>query len=185
MTVIDLTMSLDEAHAYPGEPEPGMSGLATLDKEGWNSTQLTLTSHSGTHIDAPYHLLPEGKRLGDFPLETFMGEGIVLDIRSGEPDLSNVKEGDIVLFCAGEDGILDESTALSLIEKKVKMVGVDSPSPDKPPFTVHKLLLKNDILIVENLFNLERLLGKRCMLYILPLKFGGADGAPCRAVAVL
>jgi kynurenine formamidase len=185
MRIIDLTLPLEKAEAYPGDPPMESSKLSTIATEGYNSRKLAITSHSGTHIDAPYHLLPEGRRLDDFPLETFMGEGIVLDLRSGSPELSLVKENDIVLFCAGEDGAISENLAQALIGKKVKMVGIDSPSPDRPPFPVHKMLLGNDIPIVENLFGLERILGRRCMLYILPLKLGDADGAPCRAVAVL
>jgi kynurenine formamidase len=185
MQIIDLTFYLEQAPVYSGHPKPGVAQIATIEEEGWNELKLNLTSHSGTHIDAPFHMLREGKKLDEFPLEHFIGEGIVLDIREGEPDLSEIKEGDIVLFCAGEDGALSEKTALGLLDKKVKMVGIDSPSPDKPPFEIHKLLMKNDILIVENLFNLERILGKRCMLYILPLKLRDADAAPCRAVAVL
>ena len=67
----------------------------------------------------------------------------------------------------------------------MKIVGIDSFSPDNEPFEVHKMFFKNEILIVENLVNLEKLNGKRFKCYIFPLKIQDADGAPCRVVGVL
>ncbi len=72
--------------------------------------------------------------------------------------------------------------AKKLIEKKVKIIGLDSWSPDNSPFEVHKMLFKQNILIVENLINLDKLVGKRFKCYILPLKVKDADGAPARII---
>jgi kynurenine formamidase len=65
------------------------------------------------------------------------------------------------------------------------MVGLDSYSPDNEPFEIHKMLLKRDILIVENLVNLDRLVGKRFRCYVMPLKIQDADGAPCRVIGII
>ncbi|MBI1970856.1 cyclase family protein [Candidatus Woesearchaeota archaeon] len=81
--------------------------------------------------------------------------------------------------------VISEETALQLIKKKVRIIGIDSFSPDNNPWPIHKLLLKQDILIVENLINLKKLAGKRFQCYILPLNIKNGDGAPCRVIAVL
>src|SRR3989344_2695858 len=99
MTLVDLTMPIDERMpTYPDDPKLELFSIATIQNQGWNEQRITLNSHFGTHIDAPFHMLEKGKKLTDFPLETFMGEAIVLDVRGQlhiEPDLKNVKAHDI------------------------------------------------------------------------------------------
>jgi hypothetical protein len=107
---------------------------------------------------------------------------------------SEVKKGDIVLLRTDHTKNIHEEDYFStnpvisfklaekLVEKKVKMVGIDSFSPDNSPFQIHKLLLSNDILILENLMNLDKIAKPRFKLYAFPLKLEN-DGAPCRAVA--
>jgi len=200
MMIIDLTMEIDErTPVFPGDPKPDIRQAATIDKDGWNEKRLTFNSHFGTHIDAPFHMLPEGKKLTDFPPERFIGEAVVIDARGQDEIDSNleaVKEGDIVFFFTGysdnvsgdyfEGGpVITSATAGKLVEKKAKIVGLDSWTPDKAPYDVHKMLFRNDILIVENLVNLGRLIGRRFECFVLPLKIRDADGAPCRVIARL
>ncbi len=201
MMLIDLTMDLDErTPIYPGDPKPEIIEAATIDKDGWNEKRLSFNSHFGTHIDAPFHMIEKGKKLTDFGMEKFIGEGIVIDVRGSKEinaDLTIVKTDDIVFFFtrhsenAYSDSyvsdwpVISETMAKELVRKGVKIIGTDTPSPDKSPFSVHKLLFKHDILIVENLVNLKQLAGKRFECIILPLKIRDADGAPCRVVARL
>jgi kynurenine formamidase len=190
MKVIDLTMHISEdTPVYSGDPKPRIEQLTTFSKHGWNSKMLSFTSHFGTHMDAPFHMLEKGKKLDEFPPETFFGEGIVLD--SKNPDLDAVKEGDIIFFYSSSkndyvgEPTLSMELARELVRKKVKMVGLDSFGPDVPPYEIHKLFFSNDILLVENLINLKEIVGKRCTFYVFPLKIKDADGAPCRAIAIL
>ncbi len=191
MKIIDLSLYVDnDTPTYPGDDPPQVLQLTTAAKHGWNSKKLTITSHIATHIDAPFHMFEGGKKLDDFPLETFTGSGVVLDIRS--PDLGMVQENDIILFSTGltHDDYPSESLVSADLGKKItsfkpKIVGFDSFSPDVSPFEIHQLFFKNNILIAENLTNLDKLIGKRCSFYLLPLKIRNADGAPCRAIAVL
>ena len=74
---------------------------------------------------------------------------------------------------------------MELIDKKIKIVGLDPFTPDNEPFPVHKMLFKNEILIVENLINLDKLVNKRFQCFIFPLKIQNADGAHCRVVAII
>ena len=177
--MIDLTMDFGEKTiVYPGDPKPEFQQSATIEKDGWNSQKITFETHFSTHIDAPFHMIPDGKKLEEFPLGTFIGEGTVLD--SDDPDFSSIRENDIVFF----KGKITEDAAKQLVSKKVKLAGTDQMSPDSPPFPVHRLLLQNNILIVENLVNLDRIMGKRCTFFVLPIKISG-DAAPCRAIAII
>ena len=198
--LVDLTLDLDNSTPVsPYSQKPHFEQAATIDKEGWNEKRLCFNTHFGTHIDAPAHILKGTKTLSDFPIETFVGECIVIDVRNQNPievDISDVKEGDIVFFYTDHikklnteeyfkdsSPVLSEALAQKLVEKKIRIVGIDSWSPDHKPYKLHNLFLSNDVLIIENLTNLDKLVGKRCMCYILPLKVKDADGAPCRIIA--
>lgn len=185
---------------FPGDPKQEIKQFATIKENGWNEKRLTINSHFSTHIDSPYHMLESGKKLTDFPIETFIGEAIVIDVRNQnqiKPNLEYVKPNDIVFFFTGhidkaysdnffkDNPVISKETTQKLIEKKIKIVGLDSYSPDNEPFDVHKLFFKHDILIVENLINLDKIKGKRFKCYIMPLKIQDADGAPCRVIGII
>ncbi len=193
MKLVELSVRIDEnTSVYPGDPKPKIERTETLETVGWNVKRFTFNSHFATHIDAPYHMLKDGKKLDGLPLETFAGAGVILD--ACKPKLSLVKEGDIVFFCTCneveqeyyEDKLaITKETAQALVNKKIKMVGFDLPGPDFPPYELHTLFFKNNIPIVENLVNLKKLINTRCKLFALPLFIRDSDGAPCRAIAVL
>lgn len=201
MPFFDLTMPIDESTpVFPGDTKQVIKQHATIKKNGWNEKRLTINSHFSTHIDAPFHMIKSGKKLTDFPIENFIGEAIVIDVkgqRKIKSNLENVKKGDIVFFYTGHveklysagffnnNPVISKETAQKLIDKKVKIVGIDSYTPDNKPFPIHKLFFKHEILIVENLINLNRLKGKRFQCYILPLKIQDADGAPCRVIGII
>lgn len=193
MRIVELSIRIDEnTPVYPGDPKPIIERTSKLEDMGWNVRRFTFNSHFATHIDAPYHMLKEGKKLDELPIETFAGQGVILD--ACDPKLSLVKGGDIVFFCTCreekqeyyEDKLaISKEVAQALIDKKIKMVGFDLPGPDFPPYELHNLFFKNSIPIVENLVNLKKLINKRCRLFALPLFIKDSDGAPCRAIAVL
>ena len=197
----DLTMEINEnTPVFPGDPEQEIKQFATIAKDGWNEKRLSFNSHFSTHIDAPYHMLESGKKLSEYPASFFFGEGLVIDARGQnpiEPDLLGVTQHDMVFFLTGHtdraysqdffknNPVISRKTAEALVERKVKMVGLDSFTPDNEPYEIHKLLFKNDIPIVENLVNLKPLAGKRFECAVLPLSIRDADGAPCRVIARL
>jgi len=199
MKILDLSMPIDEkTPTFPGDPKQEIEQIETIKENGVNKKRLTISSHFSTHIDAPFHMIENGKNLTDFPIETFIGEAIVINARKQlEPTLNGVKPNDIVFFFTGhtkkayskdffkDNPVITKKTAQELIDKKIKIVGIDSFTPDNEPYEVHKLFFKHNILIVENLVNLDQLVGKRFKCYILPLKIQDADGAPCRVIGVL
>jgi len=201
MKIMDLSIPInDKTPVYPGDPKQEINQTAHIEKEGWNEHRLTFNTHFSTHIDAPYHMLKDGKKLSEYSLDKLIGEGVVIDVRNGFDlnilDNSQIKKDSIVLLWTGQtkklySGYFENARfiprefAEKLVKLGVKVVGLDSFSPDEPPFDVHKILLKHDILIVENLTNLDKLTGGNFRVFILPLKLENTDGAPCRVIALL
>ena len=207
MKIIDLTMPLDEnTPIFPGDEEPEFLQTGTIAKEGFNMKSIKISSHTGTHMDAPSHMLDEGATLDEYSIDRFIGEAVVIDARKtgegneiivSEKELAVIRKNDIVLFWTGhtekagtsgffrDNPVISEKIARQLAAKGVKMVGIDSFTPDNEPYESHKILFEGNIPIVENLVNLDKLKGKIFTCYILPLNITEADGAPCRAIAVL
>lgn len=176
-------------------------------------THLAMATHMGTHIDAPLHVLAGGRSIDQFPVDTFCGPGTVLDVRRegvvelGREELeavgSDVRPGDIVLLHFGyaerfgdpgyfDHPYLSEGAADWLLDRGVRMVGVDTVTPDLPGahrpvdyhFPVHMKLLGREVLIMENVGpGMASLAGKRLEVVALPLPIRGADGSPVMAMA--
>lgn len=201
--LIDLTHPFTGTMpAYPGDPASSLKRVASIGKEGYIDYKLETTMHVGTHIDAPAHMIKGGKRIDELPLEMFRGTGVVVDSR-GKRGLDieilrdvEIEEGHIVLFCTGfskkyrapeyftDFPVMTETLARELVEKKVKMIGLDTPSPDKAPFAVHKILLGAGVLIAENLTNLEALLKIKAFdVEAIPMRIA-ADAASARIMAL-
>lgn len=202
--IIDLTHKLYTGMpVYPGDSSPSFHIASDLAETGVVTTKMVLTTHTGTHIDAPSHMLDGAKGISDFPIEKFYGRGVLVDVRGrSEVDGSvleglDIKEGDVVLFLTkwaenfdnesyfASHPIFTEDFAKKLAAFKVSMVGMDMPSPDRKPYEIHKILLNEEILIIENLINLESLLGEKAFrVAALPLKIV-ADGSPARVIAYI
>ncbi len=237
--IIDLSTPFDFDWSVPqlphADPYHRMYFISTKSKDGFYTTFFSLTTHSGTHIDAPMHRFSRSEKQGkyfleDWPLEQLYGETVVLDMPKGElepitaKDFENakmeIKEGDIVLvhtgwgkyfekepknsyYCFAKCPGLEVDGAEWLIKKKIKAYGQDtigtqfkthsffldekSRNAGIPwnPEPVHDLMLKNDIVLIEHLTNLDRVAGKRIIAGFFPLPFKGIDGCPVRALAFI
>ena len=177
MKYIDLSYELDNGiPVYPGDDGVTLVQVKRLAEDHYNAYALSTGLHSGTHIDCPMHLLDSSAMMADYPLELFAGRGCLLDARSGvdidymEEYDKLVRKGDIVLILTGMDlyygsekyysghPVVTERLAHFLVSREIRMLGMDMPSPDYPPFPVHKSLLGKGIFILENLTGLEKLL---------------------------
>lgn len=198
-TYLDLTAPLNnDTPVYPGDPPVRVTAGAQVAKDGYADSTVTFSTHSGTHIDAPMHMLESGKSLGAYGVKDFIGRGVLIDVRDGDFSKvtnANIAEGDIVLFWTDRTTdyhqqsyfesypTMQADIAEYLVEKQIKMVGFDACSPDEnEDFPNHKTLLAGSVLILENLTNLQDLEGKEFTVYALPLKLD-VDGAPVRVVA--
>lgn len=186
--VIDLSVPLNEkTPVYPGDPATKISPAGVLAKDGYCDHYISIGTHVGTHIDAPMHMLEDGKSLDQMPLEQFIGNGRVVEVTGSDFEavkLAGIQTGDIVLFRTGmsdkyhdkayfEDyPAMSEKVANYLVEAKVKMVGVDTCSVDNQDgFPIHKILLGGNVLIIENLTNLGQLADKDFTIYALPINY--------------
>ena len=199
---IDLSRDIvDNMVVHPYDDQVKLYQDKYLEKDKYNNFRLEIGMHAGTHIDTPMHLLNEKMFISEIPLDKFAGKGCLLDVR-GERIIGFkqeytdvVNENDIViLFTNYRDGygteeyftnhpVVNKDLGDFFVEKKIKMLGMDLPSPDKYPFRIHKKLLENNILIIENLTNLSELANiKSFTIIAFPLKIK-AEAAMARVVA--
>ena len=226
MEVIDLSHTIhDEIQIFPGDPVvPSINRGLTHEKDYCHVDVMRMGTHTGTHIDAPFHFRSDGKKIDKIPADSFVGNGVLVDVSAKsdreqigvddvKPYSSDIKKGDFVIFYTGRDKyfgteryylhpFLSAECARFLLELGISLVGIDAlnvdptyqdianlnfPLPDLPDeneygYPVHDILLGNDILIVENLCNLEKIKALRGLYSFLPLKLLNSDGSPIRAV---
>jgi arylformamidase len=196
--IYDLTRTIDQdMQVYPGDPKPKFDPHATIKDDKVNVTTITLGSHTGTHVDAPWHFLQEGNSIDMEPLDKFIGEAAIIDasgkniITAEEFSGYDIRGNDIVLIHTDtgdrptEFAYLDVSAAEWVVEHGVKCIGIDTASVEKygrKDAPVHKMLLASNIGIIENLANLKQFAGSRMFFVCLPLPLKGIDGSPGRAV---
>jgi len=202
--VIDISVpNARGMHVYPGDPVLRVESVRRIAQgDPCNLSLLTLGSHTGTHVDAPYHFLADGPRLGDVGLDRMIGEALVADLRGraaiDAAALEDValRHGDILLCRTDNSGrweapefqrdftYLTEDAADLLVARGVRAVGMDYLSIERfgsEGFPVHHRLLGAGVFVIEGL-DLRAVEPGRYTLVCLPLKFPELDGAPARAV---
>ena len=211
MKIIDLTQTISETMpVYPGTEPPKLTVANTYEKDGFRETLISFYSHTGTHMDAPFHIYADRTSLDALPAEQFVGKALVIDCtdvgEGGEIGMEYIdralaNEAEFLLFRTGWDvnwgtekyfgeyPVVSMEVCQYLLDSKKKGVGFDVIGIDPVSdgnLTHHKMLLfQRDIVIIENLTNLEMIGGGLFTFAALPLKYKDADGAPIRAVAIL
>ena len=198
---------------FPGSPQPIFIQWENIKDDGYNLELLFLSSHTGTHLDAPYHFLEKGKKIHEISLKRLIINAILIkirkrrdqaitktDIQKFEKKHGKIPNESTIVFWTGwqkmikNDSYFVNNPGLSvtaakyLISKKTNLVGIDSPSIDlgkEKRFLIHHLFAKNDVLIVENLANLDKIKSWKFQLAVLPMKLENATGAPVRAVGII
>ena len=209
MKPVDLTLEITpRTPMFPGSPAPQFIQWNALERDGYNLEIAVLSTHTGTHLDAPYHFCSGGARLHQIPVSRLMRRAELIRADSGvitraglvrfENEHCTIRDGATVILHTGwsksikrphyfeKNPGLAADAAEYLASKKINLVGIDSPSIDpgsSPDFAAHRILAENDVLIVENLVNLDRIPQPSFDLTVLPLKIRGATGSPVRAVA--
>ena len=202
----DVTVPItDSMPVWPGDPQVRLSPKAHLSRDKSHTVRLTaieMGSHTGTHVDAPYHFVEGGKRLHEIPLEQLTGKATVFEIAGvrsiGLGNLEHRKWDGIerVLFKTDnsqhwqdekfyEEFIyLEPDGAEFLVQRGIQLVGIDYLSIDKfksEKHPTHFALLTRDIVILEGL-NLSKVPAGEYTLFALPLNLQDADGAPSRVI---
>jgi arylformamidase len=194
---------------FPGSPQPSFIEWSKFEIHGYSSEVMFLSTHTGTHIDAPSHFIPDSRTIDKIKVSRFVSRSILIKIPKKADqqitlnDIINCKihANDTVVFATGwekrfkNDNYMMNNPGLSLdaaeylVSNRVNAVAIDGPSIDRGVdnnFNIHSALLSNDIPIIENLCNLEELSSvKSFTLIVNPLKLVGASGSPVRAIALV
>jgi len=209
-TIIDLTAPMfDGASTMPMDPKLSISRHCTLNTLGYNLSRVIMSTHQGTHLDAPKHFFDKGECVDEIALTRCITKAVKVDLTGKEPgaaiepsDLEpfadKIEHGCSVLLQTGWEKYYPEDTYFSgfpyvsksladwFATKEIKLVGMDMPTPNGVDWKyVHVKMLGAGILIVEGLTNMGQLPEKEeFTFYALPLKLKGCDGSPIRAFAI-
>jgi len=209
ITPIDLTHPIHEdMPVYPGTEQPVIITGCSIEQDGFLEKKITFYSHTGTHIDAPAHLVKGGKYLDQYDISRFHGSAIVVHLESNEdgpidiavlrPFENLLKNTDFLLIHTGWSRhwgtndyfanfpTLTPETAEWVAGIGLKGIGFDAISADSADtltYPIHKILLGSGMVIVENLTNLDQLPEGLFEFTCFPLYLQQADGSPIRAVA--
>lgn len=194
--MIDISLPLEKGLiSYPGDARYEEYEYYTHQKDHVHIMRIMMETHSGTHFDAPFHMLPDGAKADSIPLERFMGDATVLEVSGKSIEARDIPESHngMVLFKTRNSSLygsfdttftyLSLEGAQKLIDHGTSLVGIDYLSIERfgsPEPEVHRLLMRNGVIIVEGLYMKEVKAGDYRFL-CLPLKMS-QDGAPCRAV---
>ncbi|MEM3159935.1 MAG: cyclase family protein [Nitrososphaera sp.] len=209
MRVLDLTMRVSpEIKVFPGSPQPFFIQWSRLDVHGYDSEVMTMSTHTGTHMDAPSHFARGKKAIDEIPPSRLVCDALLVRLPKkagqtiGVADIEgeDIRRGDAVVLATGwekhyshkdymtENPGLSKAAARYLARKKVSLVGIDGPSIDPgrdARFGAHNILLPAGVLAVENLCNLQKIKKKKFTLVVAPLNLAGATGSPVRALALV
>ena len=201
-TLIDLSHPItSHIQVYPGDELPTLEKTNNITHEGFNNYRWSTGMHVGTHIDGPMHMTDSRQFIGDIPIVRCIGTGCLLNvvgekiiIKKAEYESHIPPESIVVIYTGFEkkfgcEEYFREYPTIShelgqlLVDKHTKMVCLDTPSPDRHPHELHALLLKNRVLIAENLKNIDQLLNiKHFEIVAIPLRIH-ADSSPARIIA--
>ncbi len=188
MIIHDISRDTITTPAYEGDPNVEVEQLVSIDDTNeYNLSKIIMTTHSGTHIDAPLHFCSDGNSIDNIRLNTFFGKCSVVTVKgvlTGE-DMERLLPycKQRILFHGEGETYLSHSAAIVLASSKVKLVGTDANSI-APPFDVakpHRVLARAGIAVLENL-DLLRVSDGVYDLCAFPIKLGGLEAAPCRAI---
>jgi arylformamidase len=212
--IIDISVGISaDTPVYPGDPKPEIERIASIEKDGFAVSRVSFGSHTGTHIDAPSHVIEDGRTIDQLPLDNLIGPAVVLDLAAKDEAISgtdldaayrrfgNTASSTILLVKTRDSGegkytsfsdpsndrtfYLDESAAEWILENGFNVIGIDGLSVDaQSRMVVHRLLLGKGVLIVEYL-DLHAVEEGVYFFACLPLKTVGCDGSPARAILMV
>ena len=195
MKIYDISQEVFSCQVYPGDPAPEKMRLSSMeDGDLYNLTAFSMCAHNGTHIDAPFHFLKDGKTVDAVPLEAFVGMVYVAEhhgIVSGDDAakiLEKAKhknpEAARRILIKG-DAVVSQEAAEVFAASEILLLGNESQTvgPEDAPMAVHLILLGAGVVLLEGI-RLAEVPEGMYFLSAAPLNLSGADGSPCRAVLI-
>ena len=188
--LFDISQEVFSCNVYPGDPEPVMTPQMRISEGAiCNLSALSMCAHNGTHVDAPFHFIRDGKTIDRIPLDSFIGdcwlarhEGNV----SGEDAAAILRRAKAAgaaqrILIAGKATVTEEAARV-FAETGILLIGNESQTvgPENAPMQVHLILLGAEVILLEGIV-LKDIPEGKYFLNAAPLQLGGIDGAPCRA----
>lgn len=191
--IIDISQEVFSCKVFPGDPAPQNTQLLSVTKgDVCNLTQLSMCAHNGTHVDAPFHFLTDGKTIDQLGLVPFVGNCFVArhDGNVTAADAAAIMEKAKAagaaerILIAGKATVTAEAARV-FAEAGIKLLGNESQTvgPEDAPKEVHLILLGAEVVLLEGIV-LDNVDEGRYFLSAAPLNLGGCDGAPCRAYLI-
>ncbi|GAA0079027.1 cyclase family protein [Clostridium sp. CTA-5] len=214
MKIIDLTHNIsNDMPVFSKDEMPNLKQVNNVQEDGFSQTLINVYSHNGTHMDAPLHVIENSLTLDKMDVSNFTGLGIVIDcadlvnakekvidISYIEKNKTNIEKAEFLIFNTGyfhkwgnkdyfkDYPVLHDDVIKYIINHNKKGIGIDLMSIDtisSEDLPIHNEILKNNIIIIENLTNLDKLENELFEFFALPLKYENSDGAPVRAIAII
>ena len=207
--IVDLSLEIyHQAPTFGPDPKCGILVHHTIESMGYNITQIIMSIHQGTHLDAPFHFFDKGRTVDKLDLNKCVGDALVIDLSNKKPkdeirieDLKHYEnriiKGAKILLRTDWDKIYPRDEYFSdqpvitvelskwLAEKEIDLLGLETPSVHPQDYTpIHQTLLEKEIVIVEALAQLRELTQQEVFFAAVPLKIRGRDGSPVRAFAI-
>jgi kynurenine formamidase len=212
LKLIDLSHPLEHGQLnFPWDPKISILSHNTVSSIGYNITEISMSSHQGTHLDAPFHFYDDGKTIDQVQLDRFYGPATLIDLAPNsyleaktplkvemfEPWEDKFQEGAKIIYRTGWDRMFGKPEFFSdfptltldsarwIAEHRIGLLGMDTPTPSTDWNECHLILLKKgvEIVIVEGLTNLNKM-PEQFTFIGFPLYIKGRDGSPIRAVAL-
>lgn len=208
MTIYDITLTITPTlPVWPGDPPVRLTQPSHLERgDICTITRLDMGAHTGTHLDAPAHFIRGGATAESLSLDVLIGPALVVDARGRGHVTANVLETLVIppgvqrlllhtdnsaIWQRGEMAFVEQFTAITadgaqwLVDHGIRLVGIDylSVGSFDDGIPTHQILLDAGVIAVEGL-NLSAIEPGDYQLICLPIKLGGSDGAPCRAVLI-
>ena len=190
MKIYDISQEVFSCAVYPGDPKPDKHSLnAMVSGDLYNLTAFSMCAHNGTHIDAPFHFVSDGKTVDKMALDVFVGDCYVA---CHEGAVTGEMAQSILAKAGGTERILiagkatvTEVAAEVFATSGIKLLGNESQTvgPEDGPMAVHLILLGRGIALLEGVV-LSSVPEGHYFLSAAPLNLAGADGAPCRAYLI-
>ena len=187
MRLFDISQEVLSCLVYPGDPKPEARQICATEKgDLYNLTAFSMCAHNGTHVDAPFHFLPQGKTVERIPLERFVGECYLArhtgDVAAEDAEAILAKADGVKRILLAGKLTVTEAAARVFARSGIWLLGNEGQTvgPEAAPMAVHKILLDREIVLLEGVV-LSGIPQGRYLLNAAPLNLAGADGAPCRA----
>ena len=195
MKIYDISQEVFGCQVYPGDPTPKKRVISSMEKgDLYNLTAFSMCAHNGTHIDAPFHFIKDGKTVDSVSLDTFIGMAYVAEYNGivSADDATEIlekakkqnSEAAKRILIKGDAEVSAEAAKV-FAESNILLLGNESQTvgPENAPMEVHLILLGAGAVLLEGI-RLAEVSEGVYFLNAAPLNLSGADGSPCRAIPV-